>query len=74
MISNGYRCPLDDGDADDTSEPLPGAINSKIIPDRSANVTTPSLSLVRAEVRHAPVVPGLPGPLAAFKDPVFLGA
>ncbi|MGW2558217.1 CehA/McbA family metallohydrolase [Streptomyces sp. NPDC001514] len=31
---------------------------------------------VRAEVRHAPVVPvpGLPGPLAAFTNPVFLGA
>ncbi|MFF4230993.1 CehA/McbA family metallohydrolase [Streptomyces sp. NPDC001820] len=29
---------------------------------------------VRAEVRHAPVVPGLPGPLAAFTNPVFLGS
>ncbi|MFE7775788.1 CehA/McbA family metallohydrolase [Streptomyces sp. NPDC057445] len=30
---------------------------------------------VRAEVRHAPVVPipGFPGPLAAFTNPVFLG-
>ncbi|PKV86308.1 CehA/McbA family metallohydrolase [Streptomyces sp. TLI_146] len=28
---------------------------------------------VRAEVRHAPAVPGLPGPLAAFTNPVFLG-
>ncbi|UYQ62737.1 CehA/McbA family metallohydrolase [Streptomyces peucetius] len=28
---------------------------------------------VRAEVRHAPVVPPLPGPLAAFTNPVFLG-
>ncbi|MBA2947101.1 CehA/McbA family metallohydrolase [Streptomyces himalayensis] len=28
---------------------------------------------VRAEVRHAPVVTGLPGPLAAFTNPVFLG-
>ncbi|MFD9488650.1 CehA/McbA family metallohydrolase [Streptomyces sp. NPDC059991] len=28
---------------------------------------------VRAEVRHAPLVPGLPGPLAAFTNPVFLG-
>ncbi|WP_156727107.1 CehA/McbA family metallohydrolase [Streptomyces apocyni] len=28
---------------------------------------------VRAEVRHPPVVPGLPGPLAAFTNPVFLG-
>ncbi|MFF3687528.1 CehA/McbA family metallohydrolase [Streptomyces sp. NPDC002187] len=30
-------------------------------------------SYVRAEVRHAPVVPLLPGPLAAFTNPVFLG-
>ncbi|MEE1755785.1 CehA/McbA family metallohydrolase [Streptomyces sp. SP18CS02] len=29
---------------------------------------------VRAEVRHAPAVPGLPGALAAFTNPVFLGA
>lgn len=28
---------------------------------------------VRAEVRHAVVVPGLPGPLAAFTNPIFLG-
>ncbi|MCX4666359.1 CehA/McbA family metallohydrolase [Streptomyces sp. NBC_01381] len=28
---------------------------------------------VRAEVRHAPVVTGLPGPLAAFTNPIFLG-
>ncbi|MFD8745161.1 hypothetical protein [Streptomyces sp. NPDC059616] len=32
---------MHDGDADDTSEPLPGTINSKIIPGRSVNVTTP---------------------------------
>ncbi|MDG4858873.1 CehA/McbA family metallohydrolase [Streptomyces sp. T-3] len=30
-------------------------------------------SYVRAEVRHAPVIPLLPGPLAAFTNPVFLG-
>ncbi|MGW3826408.1 hypothetical protein ACWEAF_29945 [Streptomyces sp. NPDC005071] len=41
MISTGYRCPLYDGGADDTSEPLPGTTNSKIIPGRSAKVTTP---------------------------------
>ncbi|HZX37182.1 MAG TPA: CehA/McbA family metallohydrolase [Streptomyces sp.] len=29
---------------------------------------------VRAEVRRAPVVPGLPGPLVAFTNPVFLGS
>ncbi|WP_079049886.1 CehA/McbA family metallohydrolase [Streptomyces torulosus] len=28
---------------------------------------------VRAEVRHPPVVPGFPGPLAAFTNPIFLG-
>ncbi|MFK4065969.1 CehA/McbA family metallohydrolase [Streptomyces sp. NPDC029674] len=28
---------------------------------------------VRAEVRHAPVTPGLPGPLCAFTNPIFLG-
>lgn len=28
---------------------------------------------VRAEVRHAPVMPPLPGALAAFTNPVFLG-
>lgn len=36
--------------------------------------TTPSYAAyVRAEVRHAPVTPGLPGPLTAFTNPVFLG-
>ncbi|MFI5756145.1 CehA/McbA family metallohydrolase [Streptomyces sp. NPDC051569] len=36
--------------------------------------TTPSYATyVRAEVRHAPTVPGLPGALAAFTNPVFLG-
>ncbi|WP_411576980.1 CehA/McbA family metallohydrolase [Streptomyces sp. SCSIO ZS0520] len=29
---------------------------------------------VRAEVRHAPAVPGLPGALVGFTNPVFLGA
>ncbi|WP_338699073.1 CehA/McbA family metallohydrolase [Streptomyces sp. Q6] len=29
---------------------------------------------VRAEVRHAPTVPGLPGALTAFTNPIFLGA
>lgn len=28
---------------------------------------------VRAEVRHAPDTPGLPGPMIAFTNPVFLG-
>ncbi|GAA0601314.1 CehA/McbA family metallohydrolase [Streptomyces crystallinus] len=36
--------------------------------------TTPSYATyVRAELRHAPMTPGLPGPLAAFTNPVFLG-
>jgi hypothetical protein len=36
--------------------------------------TTPSYATyVRAEVRHAPAVPGLPGAPAAFTNPVFLG-
>ncbi|MDI3386540.1 CehA/McbA family metallohydrolase [Streptomyces sp. B-S-A8] len=36
--------------------------------------TTPAYaSYVRAEVRHPATVPGLPGPLAAFTNPVFLG-
>ncbi|MEV8568306.1 CehA/McbA family metallohydrolase [Streptomyces sp. NPDC051322] len=36
--------------------------------------TTPAYAAyVRAEVRHPPVVPGLPGPLAALTNPVFLG-
>ena len=28
---------------------------------------------VRAEVRRPPIVPGFPGPLAAFTNPIFLG-
>ncbi|MDI3423739.1 CehA/McbA family metallohydrolase [Streptomyces luteolus] len=36
--------------------------------------TTPAYaSYVRAEVRHPATVPGLPGALAAFTNPVFLG-
>ncbi|MFD3437525.1 CehA/McbA family metallohydrolase [Streptomyces sp. NPDC058685] len=36
--------------------------------------TTPEYATyVRAEVRHPVLVPGLPGPLAAFTNPVFLG-
>ncbi|MFF2846843.1 CehA/McbA family metallohydrolase [Streptomyces sp. NPDC058001] len=37
--------------------------------------TTPAYAAyVRAEVRRAPMVAGLPGPLAAFTNPVFLGS
>ncbi|MFE1957334.1 CehA/McbA family metallohydrolase [Streptomyces sp. NPDC059479] len=36
--------------------------------------TTPAYATyVRAEVRHTPTTPGLPGPLAAFTNPIFLG-
>ncbi|WP_428953116.1 CehA/McbA family metallohydrolase [Streptomyces sp. cg35] len=52
---------------------------SPALPDSGAGSaswrTTPSYAAyVRAEVRHAPTVPGLPGALAAFTNPVFLGA
>ncbi|MEU6660600.1 CehA/McbA family metallohydrolase [Streptomyces sp. NPDC046821] len=36
--------------------------------------TAANAAYVRAEVRHAPPIPGLPGPMAAFTNPVFLGA
>ncbi|UQW99483.1 CehA/McbA family metallohydrolase [Streptomyces sp. RerS4] len=37
-------------------------------------LTTPRYTTyVRAELRHAPTVAGLPGPLAAFTNPIFLG-
>ncbi|MEU1692518.1 hypothetical protein ABZ590_13600 [Streptomyces hirsutus] len=49
--STGYRCPWYDGSANDTSEPLPGTINSKIIPGRSANVTTPREHIGRGHGR-----------------------
>ncbi|MFC5956147.1 hypothetical protein ACFP51_17200 [Streptomyces pratens] len=49
MISTECRCPLCDGGADDTSEPLPGTINHKIIPRRSVNVTTPSDDLFQID-------------------------
>ncbi|MER5441910.1 CehA/McbA family metallohydrolase [Streptomyces sp. NPDC002790] len=36
--------------------------------------TTPAYaSYARAELRHPPTTPGLPGPLAAFTNPIFLG-
>ncbi|MER0446370.1 CehA/McbA family metallohydrolase [Streptomyces sp. Edi4] len=36
--------------------------------------TTPAnAAYLRAEVRHPPPAPGLPGPLTAFTNPVFLG-
>ncbi|MCP3765542.1 MULTISPECIES: hypothetical protein [unclassified Streptomyces] len=38
-----------DGDADGTNEPLPGTINSEIIPVRPANTTTPFRVPVRED-------------------------
>ncbi len=55
MISTGYRCPLYDGDADDTNDPLPGTTNSKIAPGRSANVTTPP-QLIQGRVEDGGIV------------------
>ncbi|MEU9011006.1 CehA/McbA family metallohydrolase [Streptomyces sp. NPDC048479] len=37
------------------------------------HTTAAYAAYVRAEVRHAAVIPVLPGPLAAFTNPVFLG-
>lgn len=39
----------------------------------SWQTTASYATYVRAEVRHPPLVAGLPGPLAAFTNPVFLG-
>ncbi|GAA3372579.1 CehA/McbA family metallohydrolase [Streptomyces sannanensis] len=38
------------------------------------HTTAAYASYVRAEVRHARLLPGRPGPMAAFTNPVFLGA
>lgn len=48
------------------------------LPDSGAGTATWATtaayaSYVRAEVRHPATTPGLPGPLAAFTNPVFLG-
>nr|WP_203550631.1 hypothetical protein [Actinospica acidiphila] len=52
-----------------TSAPLPaggeGAVEWRTTPAYAA--------YVRAEVRHEAAVPSLPGSLAAFINPVFLG-
>ncbi|MET9297364.1 CehA/McbA family metallohydrolase [Streptomyces sp. NPDC003077] len=51
------------------SSPLPasgsGTVQWQTTPDHAA--------YIRAEVRHPPVVQGLPGPMAAMTNPVFLG-
>ncbi|MYW69307.1 phosphoesterase [Streptomyces sp. SID8379] len=51
---------------------------SPALPDsgtgKASWTTTPSYAAyVRAEVRHAATVPGLPGALTAFTNPIFLG-
>ncbi|MFF8845924.1 CehA/McbA family metallohydrolase [Streptomyces sp. NPDC015127] len=55
-----------------------GVLHTAAVPASGAGTvewrtTAQYATYVRAEVRHAPVVPGLPGPLAAFTNPVFLG-
>ncbi|MGW6718661.1 CehA/McbA family metallohydrolase [Streptomyces sp. NPDC054995] len=56
-----------------------GALLTTPLPATGAGVvewrTTPDhAAYVRAEVRHAPAVPGLPGAFAALTNPVFLDA
>ncbi|MGX1885263.1 CehA/McbA family metallohydrolase [Streptomyces sp. NPDC055287] len=56
-----------------------GTLHTAALPESGAGAvewrTTPQYATyVRAEVRHAPKVPGLPGALAALTNPVFLGA
>ncbi|MFH9861333.1 hypothetical protein [Streptomyces sp. NPDC017202] len=55
-----------DGDADDTSEPLPGTTNSKIIPGRPANVTTPSCLRSAADALLS--LPGAPAAPVGLKS------
>ncbi|MGW7056323.1 CehA/McbA family metallohydrolase [Streptomyces sp. NPDC054887] len=55
-----------------------GTLHTAPLPSPGAGVvewrTTPAYATyVRAEVRHAPAVPGLPGAFAALTNPVFLG-
>ncbi|MEU1037273.1 CehA/McbA family metallohydrolase [Streptomyces sp. NPDC005551] len=55
-----------------------GVLLTSAVPDSGSGTTewrtTPAYAAyVRAEVRHAPTAPGLPGALAAFTNPVFLG-
>ncbi|MFF8832486.1 CehA/McbA family metallohydrolase [Streptomyces sp. NPDC015131] len=55
-----------------------GTLHSAPLPAPGAGTVTWTTTAayatyVRAEVRHPPVTPGLPGPLAAFTNPVFLG-
>lgn len=41
ITSTGYRCPLYDGDTDDTSDPLPSVMNTKIIPPGQPTYSAP---------------------------------
>ncbi|MFK4596396.1 CehA/McbA family metallohydrolase [Streptomyces pristinaespiralis] len=55
-----------------------GVLHSAALPPEGSGAvewrtTARYATYVRAEVRHAPVTPPLPGPLAAFTNPVFLG-
>ncbi|MFF3340697.1 CehA/McbA family metallohydrolase [Streptomyces flavidovirens] len=55
-----------------------GTLHTTSLPQSGAGTvewrTTPQYATyVRAEVRHAPKAPGLPGALAALTNPVFLG-
>ncbi|MFF0023332.1 CehA/McbA family metallohydrolase [Streptomyces sp. NPDC004082] len=55
-----------------------GGLFTSVLPDSGTGTaewrtTAAYAAYVRAEVRHAPATPGLPGALAAFTNPVFLG-
>ncbi|MFJ3228341.1 CehA/McbA family metallohydrolase [Streptomyces sp. NPDC086783] len=55
-----------------------GVLFTSVLPDSGTGTaewrtTAAYAAYVRAEVRHAPTTPGLPGALAAFTNPVFLG-
>ncbi|MFF4604326.1 CehA/McbA family metallohydrolase [Streptomyces sp. NPDC001339] len=55
-----------------------GRLHTSALPPSGAGTvtwqTTPdNAAYIRAEVRHAPATPGLPGPMAAMTNPVFLG-
>ncbi|MER8067346.1 CehA/McbA family metallohydrolase [Streptomyces sp. NPDC094034] len=55
-----------------------GTLHTTTLPESGTGTvewrtTATYATYVRAEVRHAPKTPGLPGALAAFTNPVFLG-
>lgn len=51
------------------STPLPASGNGTV----SWQTTADYAAYIRAEVRHPSTIPGLPGPMAAMTNPVFLG-